>query len=185
MRHNNKFNHLGRKAAHRKSMLANMACDLIKHKRINTTLAKAKALRIYIEPLLTRAKTDNTNNRRVVFSILKQKKVITELFSNVGDKIANRPGGYCRILKTGFRLGDAAQMAMIELVDYNENMLTKPTAPAKKSTRRGRAKKNVAQTTINDNQPVETSTAKTDETPSEIIEQEPAPIQENITEDPK
>ena len=136
MRHNKKFNHLGRKAAHRGSMLSNMACSLIKHKRITTTLAKAKALRIYVEPLLTRAKEDTMANRRLVFSELKQKEVVTELFQNVSEKIANRPGGYCRILRTGFRLGDAAEMCIIELVDYNENMLKETKKAAKKSTRR-------------------------------------------------
>ena len=137
MRHNKKFNHLGRKAAHRSAMLSNMACSLIMHKRISTTLAKAKALRIYVEPLLTRAKEDNMANRRLVFSELKQKEVVTELFQNVGEKIANRPGGYTRILRTGFRLGDAAEMCIIELVDYNENMLKEAKKAAKKATRRG------------------------------------------------
>ncbi|MCQ2324534.1 MAG: 50S ribosomal protein L17 [Paludibacteraceae bacterium] len=137
MRHNKKFNHLSRKAAHRGAMLSNMACSLIMHKRISTTLAKAKALRIYVEPLLTRAKEDNMANRRLVFSELKQKEVINELFNNVSEKIANRPGGYTRILRTGFRLGDAAEMCIIELVDYNENMLKETKKAAKKSTRRG------------------------------------------------
>lgn len=144
MRHNKKFNHLGRKAAHRGAMLSNMACSLIMHKRISTTLAKAKALRIYVEPLLTRAKEDNMANRRLVFSELKQKEVVTELFQNVAEKIANRPGGYCRILRTGFRLGDAAEMCIIELVDYNENML-KEKKTAKKATRRAGAKKAAAE----------------------------------------
>ena len=135
MRHNKKFNHLGRKAAHRHAMLSNMACSLIMHKRISTTLAKAKALRMYVEPLLTHAKEDSTANRRLVFAKLKQKTVVTELVQNVAEKIANRPGGYTRILRTGFRLGDAAEMAIIELVDYNENMLKTPKA-AKKTTRR-------------------------------------------------
>ena len=136
MRHNKKFNHLGRKAAHRSAMLSNMACSLIMHKRISTTLAKAKALRIYVEPLLTRAKEDSTANRRLVFSELKQKTVVTELFQNVSEKIANRLGGYTRILRTGFRLGDAAEMCIIELVDYNENMLKDTKKAAKKTTRR-------------------------------------------------
>ena len=136
MRHNKKFNHLGRKAAHRHAMLSNMACSLIEHKRIKTTLAKAKALRMYVEPLLTHAKEDSTANRRLVFAKLKQKTVVTELFQNVAEKIANRPGGYTRILRTGFRLGDAAEMCIIELVDYNENMLKTPKAAAKKTTRR-------------------------------------------------
>lgn len=141
MRHNKKFNHLGRKAAHRGAMLSNMACSLIMHKRISTTLAKAKALRIYVEPILTRAKEDTTANRRLVFSELKQKEVVTELFQNVSEKIANRPGGYTRILRTGFRLGDAAEMCIIELVDYNENMLKSAAKPAAKKTTRRAGKK--------------------------------------------
>ena len=145
MRHNKKFNHLGRKAAHRSAMLSNMACSLIMHKRISTTLAKAKALRIFVEPLLTRAKEDTMANRRLAFSELKQKEVVTELFQNVGEKIANRPGGYTRILRTGFRLGDAAEMCIIELVDYNENMLKETKKATKKSTRRGGAKKAAAE----------------------------------------
>lgn len=117
-------------------MLSNMACSLIMHKRISTTTAKAKALRIYVEPLFTKAKEDTTANRRLVFSKLKQKEVVTELFQNVAEKIANRPGGYTRILRTGFRLGDAAEMCIIELVDYNENMLKEAKKAAKKTTRR-------------------------------------------------
>lgn len=136
MRHNKKFNHLGRKAAHRNAMLSNMACSLIMHKHISTTTAKAKALRVYIEPLLTKAKEDTMANRRLVFSELKQKEAVTELFKNVAEKIANRPGGYTRILRTGFRLGDAAEMCIIELVDYNENMLKETKKATKKATRR-------------------------------------------------
>ena len=136
MRHNKKFNHLSRTSEHRAAMLSNMACSLIMHKRISTTTAKAKALRIYVEPLLTKAKEDSTANRRLVFSKLKQKEVVTELFQNVAEKIANRPGGYTRILRTGFRLGDAAEMCIIELVDYNENMLKEAKKAAKKTTRR-------------------------------------------------
>ena len=136
MRHNKKFNHLSRTSEHRAAMLSNMACSLIMHKRISTTTAKAKALRIYVEPLLTKAKEDTTANRRLVFSKLKQKEVVTELFQNVAEKIANRPGGYTRILRTGFRLGDAAEMCIIELVDDNENMLKAAKKAAKKTTRR-------------------------------------------------
>ena len=136
MRHNKKFNHLSRTSEHRAAMLSNMACSLIMHKRISTTTAKAKALRIYVEPLLTKAKEDTTANRRLVFSKLKQKEVVTELFQNVAEKIANRPGGNTRILRTGFRLGDAAEMCIIELVDYNENMLKEAKKAAKKTTRR-------------------------------------------------
>ena len=145
MRHGKKVNHLGRKKAHRVAMLANMACSLITHKRISTTLAKAKALRVYVEPLLTRSKTDSTHSRRIVFSFLNNKEAVAELFRDVAVKIASRPGGYTRILKTGNRLGDNAEMCFIELVDYNENML-KSAEPAKaaelkKTRRRGGAKK--------------------------------------------
>ncbi len=145
MRHNKKFNHLGRKAAHRSAMLSNMACSLIMHKRISTTLPKAKALRIFVEPILTRAKEDNTANRRLVFAELKQKEAVKELFGTIAEKIANRPGGYTRILKTGFRLGDAAKMCVIELVDFNENMLKAAPKAAKKATRRGGKKAAPAQ----------------------------------------
>ncbi|MBN1927357.1 MAG: 50S ribosomal protein L17, partial [Prolixibacteraceae bacterium] len=123
MRHNKKFNHLGRKSAHRKAMLSNMAGSLILHKRISTTLAKAKALRVYVEPLITKSKNDTTHNRRVVFSYLQNKDAVSELFREISPKVADRPGGYTRILKTGNRLGDNAEMCIIELVDYNENML--------------------------------------------------------------
>ncbi|RMG82484.1 MAG: 50S ribosomal protein L17 [Bacteroidetes bacterium] len=141
MRHRKKFNHLGRKAAHRKAMLANMACSLIQHKRINTTVAKAKALRMYVEPLLTKAKQDTTHSRRTVFSYLQNKEAVTELFREIAPKIANRPGGYTRILKTGFRLGDGAEMCLIELVDFNETYTQeKGAAKAKSKTRRRRKK---------------------------------------------
>ena len=116
MRHNKKFNHLSRKANHRAALMSNMACSLIMHKRISTTLAKAKALRMYVEPILTRAKEDNMANRRLAFSQLKQKEVVTELFQNVGEKIANRPGGYTRILRTGFRLGDAVSLSWLTIM---------------------------------------------------------------------
>ncbi|MFQ3332500.1 MAG: large subunit ribosomal protein L17 [Thalassomonas sp.] len=139
MRHGKKFNHLSRKAAHRKAMLANMACSLIEHKRIKTTLAKAKALRVYVEPLITKSKDDTTHSRRTVFSYLKQKEAITELFGNISAKIADRPGGYTRILKLSNRLGDNAQMAFIELVDYNEEYTT--DKPKRKKARRAKAKK--------------------------------------------
>ncbi len=142
MRHNKKFNHLGRTASHRNAMLANMACSLIKHKRITTTVAKAKALKKYVEPLLTKSKNDTTNSRRVVFSYLQDKYAITELFKEISVKIADRPGGYTRIIKTGHRLGDNAEMCFIELVDYNENMAKDKAA--KKVTRTRRSKKNAA-----------------------------------------
>lgn len=140
MRHNKKFNHLGRTHSHREAMLANMASSLIKHKRIFTTVAKAKALRIYVEPLITKSKEDTTHSRRVVFSYLQDKYAVTELFQAVAGKVADRPGGYTRILKTGNRLGDNASMCFIELVDYNENML-KEKATKKTRTRRAGAKK--------------------------------------------
>ncbi len=141
MRHNKKFNHLGRKTAHRKSMLSNMASSLIQHKRIATTLAKAKALQVYVEPLLTKAKDDTTHSRRTVFSYLQNKEVLTELFGDVAVKIANRHGGYTRILRTGFRLGDNAEMCIIELVDYNENMLKEKASKKAVRTRRSTVKK--------------------------------------------
>ncbi len=140
MRHNKKFNHLSRTASHRKAMLANMAVSLIQHKRIATTLAKAKALRVYVEPLLTKSKTDTTHSRRLVFKHLQNKEAVTELFREVAVKIADRPGGYTRILRTGFRLGDNAEMCIIELVDYNENMLKESKSKKSTKTRRSRRK---------------------------------------------
>lgn len=142
MRHNKKFNHLGRTASHRNAMLANMAISLIKHKRITTTVAKAKALKKYVEPLLTKSKNDTTNSRRVVFSYLQDKYAVTELFKEISVKIADRPGGYTRIIRTGHRLGDNAEMCFIELVDYDENMAKDKVA--KKVTRTRRSKKNAA-----------------------------------------
>ena len=160
MRHGKKINHLGRTAPHRKAMLSNMACSLIEHKRINTTVAKAKALRVYVEPILTKAKEDTTHNRRTVFSYLQSKEAVTELFRTVAPKIAERNGGYTRIIKTGFRPGDAADTALIELVDFND--IYNPNEAEKKTTRRSRrstAKKETA--------PVaETSEAKVEETPA-------------------
>ena len=138
MRHGKKFNHLGRKSAHRKAMLSNMGCSLIKHKRINTTLAKAKAVRVYLEPLITKSKNDTMHNRRVVFSYLRDKEAVTELFREISTKVADRPGGYLRIIKLGNRLGDNAEMAMIEFVDYNTTY--NADKPAKKKTRRRRKK---------------------------------------------
>jgi large subunit ribosomal protein L17 len=146
MRHGKKFNHLGRKTAHRKSMLANMACSLIEHKRINTTVAKAKALKQFVEPIITKSKEDTTHNRRIVMSRLRQKDAVVELFRDVAVKVADRPGGYTRIIKLGNRLGDNADMAMIELVDYNE--LYNAGQPAKKSTRRSRRGKKKAATPV-------------------------------------
>lgn len=140
MRHGKKHNHLGRKTAHRKAMLSNMACSLIEHKRINTTVAKAKALRVYIEPLLTKSKTDSTHSRRLVFAELQNKETVTELFREVAPKIADRPGGYTRIIRTGYRLGDNAEMCMIELVDFNELYSNESTKKTTRRSRRGGAK---------------------------------------------
>ena len=146
MRHNKNFNHLGRQAGHRKAMLSNMAVSLIMHKRIQTTIAKAKAVQKFIEPLVTKSKEDSTHSRRVVLSYLKQKEAVTELFRTIAPKIMERPGGYTRILKTGFRLGDGADMCIIEFVDFNETYTfgreaAAPAAEAKPKTRRSRAKK--------------------------------------------
>ena len=142
MRHNKAVNHLGRKSGHRKAMLANMACSIILHKRIETTVAKARALKQYVEPLITKSKDDSTHSRRVVFSYLKDKHAVSELFREIAPKIADRPGGYLRILHTGFRQGDGGEMALVEFVDFNEAALASTTKKeAKKGTRRSRAKK--------------------------------------------
>ncbi|MBR4166626.1 MAG: 50S ribosomal protein L17 [Bacteroidales bacterium] len=141
MRHNKAINHLGRKSGHRKALMANMASSLIKHKRIETTVAKAKALKTYVEPLITKCKEDTTHSRRVVFSYLKDKDAVKELFGVIAPKVADRPGGYTRVLHTGFRLGDGADMALIELVDFNEAALASAKKEEKKATRRSRAKK--------------------------------------------
>ena len=177
MRHNKKFNHLGRKTAHRKAMLSNMASSLIQHKRIATTLAKAKALQVYVEPLLTKSKEDTTHSRRMVFSHLQNKEMVTELFQNVSQKIANRPGGYTRILRTGFRLGDNAEMCIIELVDYNENMLKEKAAKKAARTRRaGSAKK--AETVA----PVTAETTIIPPVLEDVVVEEPIEVVEEITE---
>ena len=140
MRHNKAINHLGRKSGHRKALLANLATSLILNKRIETTVAKAKALKMYVEPLITKSKDDSTHSRRTVFSYLKNKEAVTELFRTVAPKIADRPGGYTRVLKTGFRQGDGADMALIELVDFNEAALASAKKAAKKTTRRSSKK---------------------------------------------
>ena len=144
MRHGKRFNHLSRKAPHRKSMLSNMASSLILHKKIETTVTKAKALRKYIEPILTRSKSDTTHSRRLVFSLLNDKAAVTELFNNISEKIASRPGGYTRIIKTGFRLGDNAEMCIIELVDYNTLLLVSDDKEKSSKSRRRRRKKSTA-----------------------------------------
>jgi len=162
MRHGKKFNHLGRQTAHRKAMLANMACSLIEHKRINTTVAKAKALRQFVEPLITKSKDDTTHNRRIVFSYLRDKYAVTELFKEVSVKVADRPGGYLRIIKLGNRQGDNASMAMVELVDYNE--IYNPNGnKKKKSTRRGRSKKVEATAAVEETSAASESEVTTEE----------------------
>ncbi len=178
MRHNKKFNHLGRKTAHRKSMLANMAISLIQHKRITTTLAKAKALRVYVEPLLTKSKDDTTNSRRTVFSYLQNKEAVTELFQNISQKIADRPGGYTRILKTGLRLGDNAEMCIIELVDYNENMLKEKATKKAARTRRSSAAKKVA-----DVAPEAAAPAKKAAAAKEEVKEEAPIVEEAVAEE--
>jgi large subunit ribosomal protein L17 len=188
MRHGKKNNHLSRQAPHRKAMLANMACSLIQHKRVSTTVAKAKALQKYIEPIITKSKTDSTHSRRVVFSYLKSKEAVTELFREVSTKVMERPGGYTRILKTGFRLGDNAQMCFIELVDYNENMLK--DGGAKKSSsrrRRGGAKKATETTTeVKAEETVVEEPKKTDDVVEEPKAEEPkAAKEEDATEEDK
>ncbi len=148
MRHNKKFNHLGRTAPHRAALLSNLAIALIEHKRITTTLAKAKALKKFIEPLITRSKEDTTNSRRVVFRYLQNKEAVTELFKNISVKVGDRPGGYTRVIKLGTRQGDAAEIAFIELVDFNENMTKAPKAEVKKTRRSRRSTKNVEETEV-------------------------------------
>jgi len=159
MRHGKKFNHLSRKTAHRKAMLANMACSLIEHKRINTTVAKAKALRQYVEPLITKSKSDTTHNRRIVFRNLRDKYAVAELFRDVAVKVGERPGGYLRIIKMGNRQGDNADMAMVELVDYNE--IYNPKGKKKKATRRRGGKK---KTEVAESAPVVETADKVEET---------------------
>lgn len=145
MRHNKKINHLGRTSSHRDAMLSNMAASLILHKRITTTVAKAKALRVYVEPMVTRSKDDSTHSRRIIFRDLQNKFAVTELFREIAAKVGDRPGGYTRIIKLGTRLGDNAEMAMIELVDYNENLLSTTKTPAKAKTTRRRSTKKTAE----------------------------------------
>lgn len=169
MRHGKKHNHLGRTTSHRRAMLANMASSLIEHKRITTTLAKAKALRVYVEPLITKSKNDTTHSRRVVFSYLQNKEVLTELFRDVAEKVANRPGGYTRIIKLENRLGDNAEMALIELVDYNTVYTTEaPAQPEKKTRRRGGSGKSKA---ADATAPVATPTAE-EQGAEEVVETE-------------
>lgn len=193
MRHGKKINHLGRTASHRKAMLSNMGTSLILHKRISTTLAKAKELKKFVEPLVTRAKEDTTHNRRIAFSYLKSKEAIKALFGEVIEKVGTRPGGYTRIIKTGFRLGDNAEMCIIELVDFNELML-KDAAPAKKTTRRSRRSTGTAASTP---APAAPQAVVVEETPAveaeisegtpvaeaEVVEESSAPVAEAGTEE--
>lgn len=186
MRHGNKVNNLGRKSAHRKAMLSNMACSLIEHKRINTTIAKAKALRGFVEPLLTKSKTDSTHNRRTVFSYLQNKEVVSELFREVAPKIANREGGYTRIIRTGYRLGDNAEMCMIELVDFNEVYTNEKAKKTTRRSRRGGAATGTAKTETTAATEVETPEAAAPEATAEVVEETAVetPVAEKVEETP-
>jgi len=186
MRHGKKVNHLSRTDSHRRAMLANMASSLILHKRITTTLAKAKALRVYVEPIITKSKDDTTHSRRTVFSYLQNKEVVSILFRDVAAKVANRPGGYTRILKMGNRLGDNASMALIELVDYNEVYKSGEAAVEKKSTRRrGSKSKKSAETSVAKPTPVIAPPAETElqESSAELVEESPVVETEAAVED--
>jgi len=182
MRHRKKFNHLGRKKGHRSSMLANMACSLIEHKRINTTLAKAKALKKFVEPLITKSKSDTTHNRRIVFSRMKQKNAVAELFRDVAVKVADRPGGYTRIIRLGNRLGDNADMAMIELVDYNDIYVTKKKKTTRRS-RRGKKTETNSQEVVNEQLDEVVEEAPAEETPVEETPVEETPVEETPVEE--
>jgi large subunit ribosomal protein L17 len=175
MRHNKNFNHLGRKTAHRKAMLSNMACSLIEHKRINTTVAKAKALRQFFEPLVTRSKDDTTHSRRVAFRALGNKFAVTELFREVGPKVSTRDGGYTRIIRTGNRLGDNAEMCMMELVDFNDIYGTEEKKKRSRRSRRGGAAKTAA--------PAATTEAAAEEAPAAEAAAEEAPVAEAAAEE--
>jgi large subunit ribosomal protein L17 len=184
MRHGKKINHLSRKSAHRKAMLSNMATSLIMHKRITTTLAKAKALRVYVEPLITRSKDDTTHSRRIVFSYLQSKDAVTQLFRDISSKVAERPGGYTRIIKLGQRLGDNAEMAMIELVDFNLNLLGEKAPVKAKATRRGRrvtTKKGAAEETVAETKAPKAK-AKKEEQPAAVAAPAPEAIPEEVSE---
>ena len=182
MRHRKKFNHLGRKKGHRSSMLANMACSLIEHKRINTTLAKAKALKKFVEPLITKSKSDTTHNRRIVFSRMKQKNAVAELFRDVAVKVADRPGGYTRIIRLGNRLGDNAEMAMIELVDYNDTYVSKKKKTTRRS-RRGKKSESVSEEVVNEEVVNDALEAPAEEAPAEEAPAEEAPAEEAPAEE--
>jgi len=187
MRHGKKFNHLSRKTAHRKAMLSNMACSLIEHKRINTTVAKAKALRGYVEPLITKSKNDTTHSRRTVFGYLQNKEAVSELFREVAPKVADRPGGYTRIIRTGYRLGDNAEMCMIELVDFNELYSNEGK---KKTTRRSRrggggAKAEATEATVDATEATEEAAAESTEAVTEEVAAETPATEEVPAEEPK
>ena len=186
MRHNKKINHLGRKSAHRNAMLSNMSASLIMHKRIFTTVAKAKALRKVVEPIITRSKEDTTHSRRIVFSTLQNKEALTELFQNVSQKVGDRPGGYTRIIKTGNRLGDNASMCFIELVDYNENMLKDSTEMKKPRTRRSRRKSSSSTTATSvaeKNQ--DTEDAKVEQPTKKAVEKPTTASKQDVKDEPK
>ena len=183
MRHRKKFNHLGRKKGHRSSMLANMACSLIEHKRINTTLAKAKALKKFVEPLITKSKSDTTHNRRIVFSRMKQKNAVAELFRDVAVKVADRPGGYTRIIRLGNRLGDNAEMAMIELVDYNDTYVNKKKKTTRRSRRGGKKSDPVSTESANENLEELEGKSAAEEAPAEEAPAEEAPAEEAPAEE--
>ena len=181
MRHGKKVNHLSRKKGHRRSLLSNMACSLIEHKSINTTLAKAKALRVYVEPLLTKSKTDSTHSRRTVFSYLQDKDVVAELFREVAPKIATRNGGYTRIIRTGYRLGDNAEMCMIELVDFNEVYTKEATTKTTRRSRRGGKKTTSAETLVEEAVVEEAVEATTEELVTKVAEEPVAEAAEETT----
>ncbi|MCM4157544.1 50S ribosomal protein L17 [Gramella sp. AN32] len=192
MRHGKKINHLGRQTAHRKAMLANMACSLIEHKRINTTVAKAKALKVFVEPLVTKCKEDTTHNRRLVFSKLRSKEAVTELFREVAPKVGDRPGGYTRVIKLGSRQGDAAEMALVELVDFNETYNVGDKPKKKKSTRRAGKKTTdavVTETPATEPKAQEEKPKEQEEKPKEQEEkpktEAEAPKAENAKPEPK
>jgi len=178
MRHGKKFNHLGRKTAHRKAMLSNMACSLIEHKSINTTIAKAKALRGFVEPLITKSKTDSTHSRRLVFSTLQNKEAVTELFREIAPKVADRPGGYTRIIRTGYRLGDNAEMCMIELVDFNEIYTNEKAKSTTRRSRRGGGAKAAAASE-------ETVVEATEVETTDAVEETTEEVKEETTEEPE
>lgn len=180
MRHGKKHNHLGRQTAHRHAMLSNMACSLIEHKRISTTIAKAKALRVYVEPIITRCKDDSTHNRRTAFAYLKSKEAVTELFREVAPKIADRPGGYTRIIRTGYRLGDNAEMCLIELVDFNE-IYTSGDAK-KTTTRRSRRGGSGTGTTAPKTETVATSEVEDADVVEDAVEETPEAVVETVEE---